>query len=230
MKENPLIPMGAITGNPSNELLTRRLEAYRKAGITQFLIYPRSGCEVEYLGVDWFRVCKHICAEAVRLGYTSVWLYDEFNWPSGSCNKQVLRQDEDFCLKQLDLVSENGEYRLRSTTNINMPDLLHPQAVDCFISLTHERYAQELAPWLGNLIKGIFTDEPDIGWFNYDDQDVLMRIPYYKGIEEDYQHQSGGNSLLADMIFCHKNQMDSPPLVQKLCAERFRNTYSARIS
>lgn len=89
MHECPLIPMGAITGKPSKAILTETLEAYRAQGITQFLIYPRSGCELEYLSDDWFGVCEHIITEATRLGFTSLWLYDEYNWPSGTCNKQI---------------------------------------------------------------------------------------------------------------------------------------------
>ena len=48
-RKNPLVPMGAITGKPGREELRANLEAYRKAGIEQFLIYPRSGLEVEYM-------------------------------------------------------------------------------------------------------------------------------------------------------------------------------------
>jgi hypothetical protein len=39
------------------------------------------------------------------------------------------------------------------------PDPLNPQAVEHFIRITHERYAEELGPDLAGRIKGIFTDE-----------------------------------------------------------------------
>ncbi len=47
MSECPLIPMGAITGRPSREFIEHKLSQYRRQGITQFLLYPRSGCELE---------------------------------------------------------------------------------------------------------------------------------------------------------------------------------------
>lgn len=41
-------------------------------------------------------------------------------------------------------------------------DLLNPQAVRTFLSLTHERYAQWLRPYSGTTVIGFFTDEPSI--------------------------------------------------------------------
>lgn len=38
-------------------------------------------------------------------------------------------------------------------------DPLNPQAVKFFLETTHDRYAQELAPWWGTTVKGMFTDE-----------------------------------------------------------------------
>lgn len=39
-------------------------------------------------------------------------------------------------------------------------DLLDPDAVQCFIRLTHERYYARLAPYFGTTIRAMFTDEP----------------------------------------------------------------------
>ncbi len=41
-------------------------------------------------------------------------------------------------------------------------DLLNPKAIEKFISLTHERYYQELKEYFGTTITGVFTDEPSI--------------------------------------------------------------------
>lgn len=41
-------------------------------------------------------------------------------------------------------------------------DLLNPEAVQTFLSLTHERYAQSLQPYFGTTVIGFFTDEPSI--------------------------------------------------------------------
>jgi len=41
-------------------------------------------------------------------------------------------------------------------------DLLNPQAMDCFVRLVYERYAEHLGQWFGSTIIGIFTDEPGL--------------------------------------------------------------------
>jgi hypothetical protein len=39
-------------------------------------------------------------------------------------------------------------------------DLLNPEAMQCFIRLVYDRYAEYLGQWFGSTIIGIFTDEP----------------------------------------------------------------------
>lgn len=41
-------------------------------------------------------------------------------------------------------------------------DLTYPPAVECFIEHTHEVYARELSDYFGTVIRGIFTDEPQL--------------------------------------------------------------------
>ena len=41
-------------------------------------------------------------------------------------------------------------------------DLLNPQAMDCFVRLVYERYAEYLGEWFGSTIIGVFTDEPGL--------------------------------------------------------------------
>jgi|GEM_PF-1050448 len=47
-------------------------------------------------------------------------------------------------------------------------DLLNPQAVQYFLKLTHEKYAQQIGRYFGKVIPGMFTDEPkaygDVPW------------------------------------------------------------------
>ena len=95
----PLIPMGAITGRPDEQTVKETLEAYKAVGIDQYLIYARSGLEYEYLGEDWLRMCQWFCQHARRLDM-SIWLYDEYNWPSGSCKGRVPAEHPDFESRQ----------------------------------------------------------------------------------------------------------------------------------
>ncbi|MGI5925533.1 MAG: hypothetical protein ACOX9E_16445 [Lentisphaeria bacterium] len=230
MHECPLIPMGAITGKPSKAFLTETLTAYRAQGITQFLIYPRSGCELTYLGDDWFEVCEHIITEAARLGFTSIWLYDEYNWPSGTCNKQIPQLHPEFAAQQLCAYPENGDFAITVRKNPRMSDLMNPDAVDCFIAMTHEQYARRFSKYMGTLIKGFFTDEPDIAFFSYEHKEDVLRMPYYSGLREDYQRETG-NDLFADIRSGLKIQSDFYQSVcNRLCAEKFRTTFAERVS
>lgn len=66
-------------------------------------------------------------------------------------------------------------------------DLMNPEAVACFIRLTHDAYYQQLKEYFGTTIIGIFTDEPNI----------LGRcakggmIPWTKGFLDEYKKQGG---------------------------------------
>ena len=230
MKENPLIPMGAITGTPSKGLISETLQSYKEVGITQFLIYPRTGCELEYMSEEWLNTCRFILEEAERLDFTSIWLYDEYNWPSGRCNNQVMKTNSDFEMKQMCVYPQNGEYHFAIRSNPNMADLLNPAAVECFINLTHEKYAQYLGKYMGNLLKGIFTDEPEIGHFSYANKEDILRLPYYPGLEEDYAELTQSN-LKNDIKAGLKNgSMFFMNSCNKLLAKRFRKIFVDKIN
>ncbi len=211
MGHNPLIPMGAITGRPGREELRRNLENYRKSGIDQFLIYPRSGLEVEYMGPEWLEICRHIieyCAEHDM----AVWLYDEYNWPSGKCKGKVTKGSPDFMGKKLVAFVDRNFCGLEDPdapgqdyywTEVPIPmfaDIQNPKAVDYFIELTHETYYKHFGKYFGTVIKGIFSDEPS---FIYPVRGQTMtgctlEIPYYTGLKEDYR-EATGRELINDL-------------------------------
>ena len=159
-KECPLIPMAAITGAPSREFLFERLKKWKSVGVSQFMIYPRSGLELEYMSEAWLDRCEWICEDAAALGFTSIWIYDEKNWPSGTCDGAVLRENPDFAIQALCIKeTSQGEYEILIRRGDRMADLFNPDAVNAFIRLTHERYEKRLGRYFGSLIKGFFSDE-----------------------------------------------------------------------
>ena len=66
--KNPLIPFLAITGSPSKEQIENHLQMLKKVGIDQFLLYPRSGCELEYLSEKWFETIGYYLEFAKQNG------------------------------------------------------------------------------------------------------------------------------------------------------------------
>ena len=186
--KNPLIPMAAITGNPTKAEINEVMHLYAQAGIEQFLIYPRSGLEIEYMSERWIEICGNIIEAAIR-EKIDVWLYDEFFCPSGTCRGKVMRENEEYCAKSVFV--ENGKCVIKKYEKY--ADILNPDAVECFIQNTHEVYYKHFGQYFGTVIKGIFTDEPDMwactwngGKYAYTkDLDVIYREKYQRDLFED---------------------------------------------
>ena len=161
---NPLVPFGAITGKPTKEQLDKYLDSFKKVGIDQFMIYPRSGLELEYMSEEWLDVCEDIIKYAAENGI-SIWIYDEYNWPSGSCKGQVIKDNERFAGKKISVWADpvnfgKGNYFWSISDIPIYTDLLNPQAVKLFLTLTHEKYYERFHQYFGTVIKGFFSDEP----------------------------------------------------------------------
>ena len=229
-QENPLIPMGAVTGCPSREQLAARLRSFREQGVSQYLLYPRSGLETEYLSEEYFRICGDIIELCSELGYSSLWLYDEYNWPSGRCNGQVMKGHPEFELKYLAFRMENGAMRRKLRHLPEHVDLLSPGAVERFIELTHEEYARRFRKYFGTLIKGIFTDEPGVGYFWYQPEPGTIRIPWYDSLEEEYAALTGhelSDDLAAGIRLGNEFWRSD---LNTLIAKRFRSTFVDRVA
>lgn len=69
-------------------------------------------------------------------------------------------------------------------------DLTYPPAVDCFLQHTHEVYARELSAYFGRVIRGIFTDEPQLASEGFHWGRHLIPL---------YAAATGGRDLTADL-------------------------------
>lgn len=216
---NPLIPMWALTGHPTTEQLHREMQRFYDGGIEQLMLYPRSGCEYKYMGEEWLRICEDCISFAAARGM-KVWLYDEFNWPSGSCGRAVPKLSRDYCAKRL--CKEGGrvtvEYADPETAKFAV-DLMCPEAVDRFIEMTHEKYAARFAAYFGTTVMGFFSDEPGFHYFAEQD-----KPPYYDGAFGDYK-AAYGRDAEADYL------TESEGFYARwthLCGTRFQTTFLAK--
>jgi hypothetical protein len=245
MSHRPIIPMAALTGRPTKQQLTAWLDTYAGAGIDQFMIYGRSGLEIEYLSADWFEACRHIIEHASELGM-AIWIYDEFNWPSGGAGGKVLATDPEFAARKLLVYRERpGDVavepiaggrafgRVVRSTDSHAHDVLNPDAMNCFIRLTHEQYAKHFSDYFGSTIKGFFTDEPSFAYGNAGEGDprVALRLPWYAELETEYRRQAGRDfrTDLADHL-----EGKTPTRLWSTCSAlvgaRFRFAFTERIS
>lgn len=87
------VPFWFLNDDLQPDELRRQLALMRDAGVKSAILHARSGFIGDYLDDKWFADIGAV-VEDQRAHGGQVWLYDEFNWPSGTCN-QTLTRDED---------------------------------------------------------------------------------------------------------------------------------------
>ena len=191
-----MVPLLAITGRPTEAEARAKVAAMHAQGMQSFLIYARSGLQLEYMGENWLKLCEWLCDEAERLGM-KVWLYDEYNWPSGTCRGRVPNENEAWRYAECG-VYRNADGTFRWTSALapaGWVNVCEPDAVKRFIELTHELYAKRLARWFANkTIVGIFTDEPGHPTkVTFQDATPTVAFRTYSGLEDEYRAATGRN-------------------------------------
>ena len=189
---SPLILFGALSGRPSEADVVSALESARAAGYSDFMVYARSGLEIDYMGEEWLELVGHFLRHAERLGM-SIWLYDEFNWPSGSCKRRVTAENPDFSNYTCAVYpGEDGalDWRFFRAPPISA-NVFDVEAMARFRALTHDVYECRFRRYFGSVIRGIFTDEPGSGhWLGLPPGD-LVNFRWYRGLEADYRAETG---------------------------------------
>lgn len=197
-----LIPMYSLCGLPTKEEILKEMEYFRDEGIKTVIIYPRSGCEIEYMSEQWLDVCE-IITEFARDNGMKIWLYDDFNWPSGSCKGSVTGENPRFVAKKFRVEKDgvktvSAEKDFPSLYSPFLTDILNYDAVGSFIEKTHEVYYRRLKKHFGETIEAIFTDEPGFAYAIKEPNEY----PYYEGICEDYE-KLYGTDLKEDLFKFH---------------------------
>ena len=57
-ESSPLVLFGAQSGKPTTKDVRHTLETAKKAGYSDFMVYPRSGLEYEYMGEEWLNLVE----------------------------------------------------------------------------------------------------------------------------------------------------------------------------
>jgi len=84
------VPWLAWTGDLDWPVLRGQLADMLDKGIREFFLFPIYGMELPYMSaVYWERVGETLAF--CRDNGMKCWIYDEYNWPSGICGGQVLR-------------------------------------------------------------------------------------------------------------------------------------------
>lgn len=98
--------------------LENQLSLMTEKGITCNAPHARTGFEGGYLDDDWMEHMKTVIDYKTEHGET-MWLYDEFNWPSGIANGKVTKNEdlrEKYLSFQRIFVPANTRFRIQPTT------------------------------------------------------------------------------------------------------------------
>lgn len=227
-----------------DEEIIRQIHEIKEQGFGGFFMHARAGMTLEYLGEDWMHACRVAVEEAKNLGLYA-WLYDENGWPSGFAGGLVPALGKEYTAKHLYFVEEypgegnylaayfktsKDDYERADSTQAKdadmfccvgylegYADLLSHKAMEKFIEFTHERYHREFGEYFGNVIPGIFTDEPQlVGKFPY-------TLQYAELFQDEYGYDFFDKAwmLYIDSDKCMEFKYQASKLVAKLFTENF---------
>ena len=247
------IPFWFYNDAPDKEKVKKQFTDYVEKGVNGIVLHPRIGIpkSLKYLSEEYFHVVKYIVETAAELNMKVV-LYDEGMYPSGSAHGQVVATNPAFASKGVRLLEEkpeqgeiitqfpDGKYLVYDYTQGTIrgihfgeddgeaeaplsADILNPEAVDCFIHLTHDRYYEALSEYFGNTIIAFFTDEPcalgrNAGQFR----------EWLPGLEKEIL-AAGGRLEDLETIF-NQNKNDTTVIYYKLIKKHLRENFYAKLS
>ncbi len=229
-----IVPFVSVTGRPTEEAVRATVERVAASGAGALMPYARAGLEIDYLGEEWLRAMAWFCREAARLGL-KVWLYDEFYCPSGTCRGRVPAENDAWRYAEGGVFPRPGggwdwETALGPRGWVN---ICEPDATARFLALTHEVYAERLAPWLADgTVVGVFTDEPGHHVrVDFPRGEPAARFRVWSGLEEEYAAATG-RAFRADVErwLDAGRPADGPaadvwPAYSRLHGARFRRSY-----
>ena len=233
-----MIPFMAVTGAPTESAVRAKVAAIQSDGANSFLLYARSGLQIPYMGEAWLTLAEWFCDEAERRGL-KVWLYDEYNWPSGTCKGRVPAENESWRYREAGVFPRPGGGWLWEETlaPAGWVNVCEPEAVRRFIELTHEVYARRLARFFADgTILGFFTDEPGHPVrVTYRNGTPSAAFRLWSGLEDEYRAETG-RDFRADAEAWLDGGRDEarpshafPALYARLLGRRFRTSYFDQI-
>lgn len=108
-----IMPFWFVNGGMDYDEMAYQLKEYKDKGIPGIYFHSRFGTleHTGYLTEDWFDRLRFAIKTARELGL-QIWVYDEYNWPSGTAGKEVMRQDPNLTQRYLELVEAHipGQY------------------------------------------------------------------------------------------------------------------------
>ena len=249
-----IMPFWFWNGEMSYDEIAYQIREYKAKGCPGFYIHARFGVreELGYMNEDWLDRVKFTIETAQAEGL-QIWIYDEYNWPSGTCGQTLMKDHPEMTNVYLELCEGNlpGQFftfmegtdsryndleqsepvyacaiKLEDMKNGNyeivdlMPslsfdkvitweapkgpwklfyfierkstwyaDVLNPETTKKFIEYTHERYKAYLDGDFAKQVKGFFTDEPAMHYFETGRDNFI--VPWTHGMFRIFRERNG---------------------------------------
>ncbi len=120
--------------------------------------------------------------------------------------------------------------------NQTYTDLLNKEAIDEFIRVTHDRYAEKVGAEFGSTVPAIFTDEPAFnryGTLAYSGEKSDIYLPWSECLPEIYREKHGGDlmAMLPEVIWQlpHNRPSENRWKVHDFIAEQFVENFMDNI-
>lgn len=99
-----IMPFWFWNGEMSYDEITYQLKEYKDKGCPGLYIHARFGVreELGYMNEDWLDRVKYTIEKAQEMGL-QIWVYDEYNWPSGTCGQTLMADHPELTNTYLEL-------------------------------------------------------------------------------------------------------------------------------
>lgn len=104
---NYFVPFWMINDDISEETIYKKIKKYSDAGFKALMPWFSLGLEVEFLSEEFIKRMKKLVAIAKRLK-TKIWIYDDYNWPSGTSAGKIVQQFPQYREKFLEYLIFNA--------------------------------------------------------------------------------------------------------------------------
>ncbi|MCL5772126.1 MAG: hypothetical protein M1479_07620, partial [Actinobacteria bacterium] len=101
------VPFWMINDDISEETIYKKIKKYSEAGFKILMPWFSIGLEVEFLSEEFIKRMKKLVAIAKRLK-TKIWIYDDYNWPSGTSAGKIVQQFPQYREKFLEYLIFNA--------------------------------------------------------------------------------------------------------------------------
>lgn len=249
-----IMPFWFWNGEMAYDEIVYQLKEYKDKGCPGLYIHARFGIreDLGYMNEDWLDRVRFTIERAQEMGL-QIWVYDEYNWPSGTCGQTIMSDHPELTNVYLELVDgdlpgqfftfmegtdsryndleqsepiyacaikiedmEKGNYEIvdlmpslsfdkvitweapkgpwklfyfieRKSTWY--ADVLNPETTKKFLEYTHDRYKAYLGGDFSSQVKGFFTDEPAMHYFETGRDNFI--IPWTKKMFKIFRERNG---------------------------------------